>query len=153
MFRINRASPGDTYFLAVRYDCGGFAFLTSSQRDHGSGPALVPGGPQSAAPDTTLAIPDDPGTRADDSEERSLSLWGGSFRGLTPILPISACAGEKSFTVGVAAAADTLYLMWAAEIAPGAAERDTPLRLAVQPTGAEELSIEIDPDSVEPARP
>lgn len=153
VFSIDRTIRDDTYYLTIHYDCAGFALLTSSDRDDGSGPALARGGPQSAIPDTTLVIPDDPGTHADDSERGSLTLWGGSFRGLTPILPISACTGEKSFTFGVAAAADTLYLMWAAEIAPGAAERDVPLRLAVQAAGAEELTIEIDPDSVSAAQP
>jgi len=153
LLRIERASRGDTYFLTIRYDCDGFAFLTSSDHADDSGPALAPGGPESATPDTTLVIPDDPGTRADDSEGGSLSLWGGSFRGLTPIVPISACTGEKSFTFGLAAAADTLHLMWAAEISPGAAERDAPLRLAVQVAGAEELRSEINPESVRSARP
>jgi hypothetical protein len=153
LLRIERASRGDTYFVTFRYDCDGFAFLTSSDRDHGSEPALASGGPGSATPDTTLVIPDDPGTRADDGEGGSFSLWGGSFRGLTPIVPISPCTGEKGLTVGLAAAADTLHLMWAAEISWGAAERDAPLRLAVQARGAGELSIEIDPESVRSAQP
>jgi hypothetical protein len=55
--------------------------------------------------------------------------------------------------VGLAAAADPLNLMWAAEIPLGAAERDTPLRLTVRVPGAEEITIEIDPDSVGPAQP
>jgi len=153
LFRIDRASRGAAYSLTIRYDCEAFALLTSYDRDHGSRPALAPGEPESAAADTTLSIPDDPGTGADDGEAGSLSLWGGSFTGVDGPLPFSACSGEKSLTVGLAAAADTLHLMWAAEISPGAAERDAPLRLAVQAAGAEELGIEIDPESVRPAQP
>jgi len=153
LFRIDRASRGAAYSLTIRYDCEAFALLTSYDRDHGSRPALASGGPESAAADTILSLPHDPGTGTDDGEAGSLSLWGGSFTGVDGALPSSACTGEKSLTVGLAAAADTLHLMWAAEISPGAAERDAPLRLAVQAAGAEELSIEIDPESVGPAQP
>ena len=153
LFRIDRASRGAVYSLTIRYDCEAFALLTSYDRDHGSRPALASGGPESAAADTTLSLPHEPGTGADDGEAGSLSLWGGSFTGVDGPLPSSACSGEKSLTVGLAAAADTLHLMWAAEISLGAAERDVPLRLAVRVAGAEELSIEIDPDSVGPAQP
>ena len=154
LFRIDRASRGGAYSLTIRYDCEAFALLTSYDRDHGSRPALASGGPESAAADTILSLPhEQPGTGADDGEAGSLSLWGGSFMGVDGPLPSSACSGEKSLTVGLAAAADTLHLMWGAEISLGAAERDVPLRLAVRVAGAEELSIEIDQDSVGPAQP
>ena len=153
LLHIDRASRGAAYPLTIRYDCEAFALLTSYDRDHGSEPALASGGPESAAADTTLSIPDDPGTGADDGEAGSLGLWGGSFTDVGGLLPSSACSGEKSLTVGLAAAADTLHLMWAAEISPGAAQRDAPLRLAVQVAGAEELGIEIDPESVRSAQP
>jgi hypothetical protein len=153
LLRIERASRGAAYPLTIRYDCEAFALLTSYDRDHGSEPALASGGPESAAADTTLSIPDDPGTGADDAETGSLSLWGGSFTDVGGLLPSSPCTGEKGLTVGLAAAADTLHLMWAAEISPGAAERDAALRLVVQARGAEELSIEIDPESVRSAQP
>ncbi len=154
LFRIDRASRGDAYSLTIRYDCEAFALLTSYDRDHGSRPALASAGPESAAADTTVSLPHETGPGTDDGEAGSLSLWGGSFTGVYGPLPSSACSGENSLTVGLAAtAADTLYLMWAAEIALGAAERDTPLRLAVRIPDAEELSIEIDPDSVGPAQP
>ena len=89
----------------------------------------------------------------DDGEVGSLSLWGGSFAGVVGALPSTACSGENSLTVGLAPAADTMHLMWAADISQGAAKRDAPLRLTVQAAGAEELSSEIDPDSVRPAQP
>jgi hypothetical protein len=132
LFRIDRASRGAAYSVTIHYDCEAFALLTSYDRDHGSRPALASGGPESAAADTTLSLPHDPGTGTDDGEAGSLSLWGGSFTGVDGPLPSSACSGEKSLTVGLAAAADTLHLMWAAEISPGAAERDAPLPLTVR---------------------
>lgn len=153
LFRIGRARQGTAHFLTIRYDCEAFTLLTSYDRDHGSEPALASGGPQNAIPDTTLSIPDDPGTAADDGEAGSLSLWGGTFADIGGPLPSSACSGEKSLTVGLAAASDELHLMWAAEVSPGAAERGAPLRLAVQPSGAEQISVEIDPGSVRPAQP
>jgi hypothetical protein len=153
LFRIDRASRGAAYSLTIRYDCEAFVVLTSYERDHGSQPALASGGPESAAADTILSLVHDPAIAADDGEAGSLSLWGGSFTGVDGALPSSACTGEKSVTVGLAAVADTLHLMWAAEISAGAAERDAPLRLVAQIAGAKELSIDIDPDSVRPAQP
>jgi len=153
LLRIDRASRGAAYSLTIRYDCEAFALLTSHDRDHGSRPALASGGPGSATADTMLAFPHEPDASADEGEAGSLSLWGGSFTGVDGPLPSAACAGENRVTVGLAAAADVLYLMWAAEISPGAAEGDAPLRLAVQAPGAEELSIEIDPESVRPVQP
>lgn len=153
LLRIDRAKRGTAYSLTIGFDCEAFALLTSYDRDHGSQPALSSGGPESAAADTILSIPRDEGTGAEDGETGSLSLWGGSFTGVDGALPSTACTGEKSLTVGLAAAADTLHLMWAAEISQGAAEEDAPLRLTVQVAGAEDLGIEIDPDSLRPAQP
>jgi hypothetical protein len=153
LLRIGRVRQGTAHFLTIRYDCEAFALLTSYDRDYGSEPALASGGPQNAIPDTTLSIPDGPGTAADDGEAGSLSLWGGTFADIGGPLPSSACTGEKSLTVGLTAASDELHLMWAAEISPGAAERDAPLRLAVQPSGAEQISVEINPGSVRPTQP
>jgi hypothetical protein len=153
LLRIDRASRGDAYSLTIHYDCEAFALLTSYNRDHGSRPALTSGGPESAAADTILSLPYEPGPGTDEGEAGSLSLWGGSFTGVYGPLPSPPCSGENSLTVGLAATADTLYLMWAAEIPLGAAERDTPLRLAVRVPDAEEITIEIDPESVGPAQP
>ena len=153
LLRIDEAGRDAPYLLVIRYDCKGFALLTSYGRDHGSGPALASGGPESSVADTNLSIPDDPGTGADDAEAGSLSLWGGTFTGVSGPLPSSACTGEKTLALGLRAAADTLYLMWGAEISPGALERHAQLRLAVHATGVEELSIEIEPESVGPAQP
>jgi hypothetical protein len=153
LFSVDDASPGAVYSVTIRYDCGAFTLLTSYDRDHGSRPALAAGGPESAAADTILSFPHKPGTSADDGEVGSLSLWGGSFTGVVGAPPSTACSGEKSLTVGLAPAADTMHLMWAAEISQGAAKRDAPLRLTVRTAGAEELSSEIDPDSVRPAQP
>jgi hypothetical protein len=151
--RIDRAKRGAAYSLTIGFNCEAFGLLTSYDRDHGSQPALSSGGPESAAADTILSIPRDEGTGAENGETGSLSLWGGSFTGVDGALPSTACTGEKSLTVGLAAAADTLHLMWATEISPGAAERDVPLRLTIQVAGAEDLSIEIDPNSVRSAQP
>lgn len=153
LFRIDRASRGADYSLTIRYDCEAFALLTSYDRDHGSQPALASGGPERAAADAILSFPQEPGASAGDGEAGSLSLWGGSFTGVDGPRPASGCTGEKSLTVGVVAASDTLHLIWAAEISPGAAERNAPLRLAVQAAGAEKLSVEIDPESIRAAQP
>ena len=153
LLRIDEAGRDSVYLLVIRYDCKGLALLTSYGRDHGSGPALASGGPESSDADTTLSIPDDLGTGADDAEAGSFSLWGGTFTGVSRLLPSGACTGEKTLAVGLKAAADTLYLMWAAEISPEALGRDAQLRLAVHAPGVEEVSIEIDPESVGPAQP
>jgi hypothetical protein len=153
LLRIERASRGAAYSVTIGFDCEAFVLLTSYDRDHGRQPALAPGGPESAAADTILSLRQDAGTGTDDGESGSLSLWGGSFAGVDGALPSSPCTGEESLSIGLVPAADTLHLMWAAEISPGAAERDAPLRLVVQAAGIEELTIEIDPDSVRPAQP
>jgi hypothetical protein len=151
LLRIDRASRGAAYSVTIGFHCEAFALLTSYDRDHGRQPALAPGGPESAAADTILSLRQNPGTG--DGETGSLSLWGGSFTGIDGALPSSPCAGEESVSIGLAPAADTLHLMWAAEVSLGAAERDAPLRLTLQVVGAEDLSIEIDPDSVRPTQP
>lgn len=153
LMRIDRAGRGAAYSVTIGFDCEAFVLLTSYDRDHGRQPALAPGGPESAAADTILSLRQDAGTGTDDGETGSLSLWGGSFTGIDGALPSPPCAGDESVSIGLAPAADTLHLMWAAEISPGAAERDAPLRLVVQAAGIEELTIEIDPDSVHPAQP
>jgi hypothetical protein len=151
LLRIDRALPGDGYDLAVVYDCTGFDFLTTYNRDHGSDPALAPEGPGSDIPDGALSIPDDPGTPTDDGDRRSLSLWGASFGGVGGPLPSSACSGEKSLTVALTAIADSAFLLWGAEVSPGAAGRDAPLKLTFRAPGATDLAIEIAPGAVRAA--
>ena len=74
------ATPGrGSATRLIRYTCKTLQFLSGFDRDSGSGPALAPGGPPSALPDSTVAVPDDPATPADDGERGRLSLWGGSF--------------------------------------------------------------------------
>jgi hypothetical protein len=151
LLRIDRADPGATYPVTIRYDCTAFDFLTTYSRDHGTAPALTFGGPVRATPDATVPIPDDSGTAADDGESGSLTLWGASFSGGAGPLPSSPCAGEKRLIIGLAAEGDTVHLVWAAQLAPGASEHGAPLRLTVQVADAEAISMEIDPETVQPA--
>ncbi|MCH6555084.1 MAG: hypothetical protein IH797_00515 [Chloroflexi bacterium] len=153
LLRIDRALPATAYTLTIHYDCRGFDFLTAYDRDAGSEPALATGGPGSPIVDSAAPIPDDPATPADDQEAGSFSLWGGPFTRVDAPLPSAACTGEKGLTVGLSAAADTVFLMWAAQLSDEASNRDVPLRLAVQTPGGGELSVEIDPASVAPAQP
>ncbi|KKK85977.1 hypothetical protein LCGC14_2767840, partial [marine sediment metagenome] len=153
LLRIDNALPGATYPLTIRYACQGFNLLTTHDRDTDSEPALASGGPGSAIADSTVQIPDDPGTDDDDGEAGSLSLWGGSFIAIGALLPPSPCTDQKSLSVSLLAAADTLFLMWAAQLSESASDSDVLLRLVVQLPDGDELIIEIDPASVAPAQP
>ncbi len=153
LLRIDRAIPGTAYPLIIQYDCKGFDFLTAYDRDAGSEPALASGGPGSPIVDSAATIPDDPATPADDREAGSISLWGGSLTRVDAALPSTACTGVKSLPLGLSAAADTVFLMWAAQLSDTASDGDIPLRLAVRVPGGGELIIEIDPASVGPAQP
>ena len=153
LLRIDSALPGAAYLLTIRYACEGFNLLTAYDRDTGSEPALASGGPGSAIADSAIRIPDDPGTDDDDGEAGSLSLWGGSFIAIGALLPPSPCTDEKSLSVLLLAAADTLFLLWAAQLSEAASDSDVLLRLVVQLPDGDELSVEIDPASVAPAQP
>jgi len=118
VLRIDRARPGATYPLVIRYGCRGFAFLTAYGRNSDSAPAIASGGPGSVFADSAAPIPDDPATAADDGEDGSLSLWGGSFAAAAAVDPPSPCSG---------------FLMWAAHVSDAAG--GVPLRLAVQVPG------------------
>ncbi len=148
LLRIDRARPGTAYPLTIRYDCRGFDFLTAYDRDASSEPALASDGPGSPIVDSAAPIPDDPATPEDDREAGSLSLWGGSLTRVDAPLPSTACTGEKSLAVGLSAAADTVFLMWAAQLSDAASDGGVPLRLAVRIAGGGELIVEIDPASV-----
>ncbi len=153
LLRIDRAIPGTTYPLIIQYDCRGFDLLTAYDHDAGSEPALASGGPGSPIVDSAAPIPDDPATPADDREAGSISLWGGSLTRVDAALPSTACTGVKSLPLGLSAAADTVFLMWAAQLSDTASDGGVPLRLAVQVPGGGELIIKIDPASVGPAQP
>jgi len=149
MLRIGDARPGVGYAL-IRYTCETVQFLSGFDRDSGGEPALAPGGPPSALPDSTVALPDDPATPADDGERGRLSLWGGSFAPLELVAGTPPHACERSLNVKLAAGRDELFLLWSAVVAPGAAKSGLPLRITVlTPQG--ERSIEIDPASIVPA--
>jgi len=153
LLRIDNALPGASYPLTIRYACQGFNLLTTHDRDTDSEPALASAGPGSAIADSAVQIPDDPGTDDDDGEAGSLSLWGGSFTAIGALLPPSPCTDQKSLSVSPLAAADTLFLMWAAQLSEAASDSDLLLRLMVQLPNGDELSVEIDPASVAPAQP
>ena len=86
-------------------------------------------------------------------EAGSLSLWGGTFVSIGAPLPSSPCTDVNSLSVSLLAAADTLFLMWAAQLSEGASDGDVPLRLLVQLPDGDELSVEIDPATVAPTQP
>ncbi len=153
LLRIDNALPGAAYLLTIRYACEGFNLLTAYDHSTGSEPALASAGPGSAIADSAVLIPDDPGTDDDDGEAGSLSLWGGSFIAIGTLLPPSPCTDQKSLSVSLLAAADTLFLMWAAQLSEAASDGDLLLRLVVQLPDGDELSVEIDPASVAPAQP
>ena len=56
-------------------------------------------------------------------------------------------------SVSLLAAADTLFLMWAAQLSEAASDSDLLLRLVVELPDGDELSVDIDPASVAPAQP
>jgi hypothetical protein len=150
LLRIDRTRPADSYGITIRYTCRNLLFLSEYQRDSGSGPALAPGGPLTALPDSTAQLPDDPTTTSDDAEDGRLSLWGGSFGPLELVAPTMPCADERSLNVKLVAGQDTLFLLWGAVMAPGAATAGPPLRVTVF-TERGERRIEIDPASVTPS--
>ena len=147
MLRIDRARPGDTYGITLRYTCRSLQFLSAYDRDSGSGPALTPGGPLTVVPDSMARLPDDPATPADDTERGRLSLWGGSFGPLELAAVTESCAYERSLNVKLLVAGDTLFLMWGAVIAPGAADGGLSARVTVL-TERGERRIEIDPADI-----
>ena len=153
LLRIDNALPGAAFLLTIRYTCEGFDLLTAYDHDTGSEPALASGGPGSATADSTVQIPDDPGTDVDDGGAGSLSLWGGSFIAIGALLPPSPCTDEKSLSVSLLASTDTLFIMWAAQLSDAASDGDLLLRLVVQLPDGDELSVEIDPASIAPAQP
>ena len=153
LLRIDSALPGTAYLLTIRYACEAFDLLTAYDHDTGSEPALASAGPGSAIADSAVQIPDDPGTDDDDGEAGSLSLWGGSFVSIGAPLPPSPCTDQKSLSVSLLAASDTLFLMWAAQLSEAASDSAVPLRLVVQLPDGDELSVDIDPASVAPAQP
>ena len=149
MLRVEGARPGDSYGLTLRYTCRSLQFLSAYDRDGGSAPALAPGGPRTAVPDSIGQLPDDPTTAADDGEDGRLSLWGGTF-GPVELTGVSGpCAFERRLNVSLMAGGDTLYLLWGAVVAPGAADAGLPLRVTVF-TERGERRIEIDPAAIAP---
>ena len=69
ILRIADARPGDSYGFTIHYTCRTLQFLSGYERNSGGGPALAPGGPPTAVPDSAARLPDDPTTPADDSEK------------------------------------------------------------------------------------
>ncbi len=74
-------------------------------------------------------------------------------RAIGALLPPSPCTDQKSLSVSLLAAADTLFLMWDAHLSEAASDSDLLLRLVVQLPDGDELSVELDPASVAPAQP
>jgi hypothetical protein len=150
MLRVEGARSGDSYGITLRYTCRTLQFVSGFDRDSGGGPALATGGPLTALPDSTAQLPDDPTTAADDAEEGRLSLWGGSFGPLELADVTGPCAYERRLNVSLLAGQDTLFLLWGAVVAPGAATAGPPLRVTVF-TARGEQRTEIDPASVTPS--
>ncbi len=150
MLRIDRARPGVGYAL-IRYTCRTLQFLSGFDRDSGSAPALAPGGPLTALPDSIVALPDDPATAADDGERGRLSLWGGTFGPVELVAGTTPDACERSLNVKLAARRDELFLLWGAVIAPDAVKFGLPLRITVL-TARGERSIGINAAGTLPAQ-
>jgi len=148
---IDRVRPGDLISLSVTYGCQGFTSLTSYDRNYGSAPAMAEEGPRDLVPDAAVLVPDSPA-----GESAQLSLWGGLFARRAEAEPAGGCVVRKEVSLELSAVSDTLYLMWGAEIAPGAAARGAPLGLSVRVPalgGPFEIPFEIGPESVTPPRP
>lgn len=143
MLRLGGAEPGDPASLTIRYDCRAFDVLTTYTAGEGTTPALASGGPGDAQPDSTIAIPGS----ADDA---SLSLWGGVF-GQVARQTTEECAGEPGLDVSVTALSDSLFLLWAAVIAPDASALAEPLQMTVEDATGRTFQLEIEPEMVTPA--
>lgn len=154
LLRIQGTQPGETYRLALRYRCrgggaAGFDFLTAYEGEGGTAPALAPGGPGRARPDSAIPMPDDPSIELDGGG-RLFSLWGGTFqegpRGPEPEGP---CRDEKRIVLEVRAVGESLVLLWGAHLASaadwgeGAASADVPLSMAVEVEGARDGVAEV----------
>ena len=150
LLRIDRIHPSDLISLAVTYGCQAFSSLTPYDRTFGDAPALAEEGPLSLLPDTAVLVPD--GAAGEDAQ---ISLWGGLFGRAAEAGPIPDCLVRKEVRLELSAASDTLFLMWGAEIAPGAASRDAPLGLSVRVPalgGPFGIPYEIGTESVKPPR-
>ncbi|MEX0799776.1 MAG: hypothetical protein WD379_00995 [Dehalococcoidia bacterium] len=146
MLRVGGVEPGSSFPLTIRYECEGFEFLTTFSHDAGEEPPLASGGPGSALPDAAMTVPDDPATTADDGDGH-FSLWGGTFDSVGGPRPGSSCVIDKQITVNISAAGESLFLLWAAVVAPGASEGE-PLSISVETVDGRSATIEIDPAAV-----
>ena len=142
---------GETYEITTRYTCRTLQLVSGFDRDSGASPALAKGGPQTVVPDSSVELPDDPTTAADDDERGKLSLWGGTFVRFEAVpLPPAPCAFNGSLKFSLLAGSDDVFLLFGAMIAPGAAGGGLPVGVIVL-TPAGERRIEIDPVNIVPA--
>ena len=151
LLRIDRIHPSDLISLAVTYGCQAFSSLTPYDRTFGDAPALAEEGPLSLLPDSAVLVPD--GAAGEDAQ---LSLWGGLFARVDEAGPIPDCLVRKEVRLELSAVSDTVFLVWGAEIAPGAASREASLGLSVRVPvlgGPFGIPYEIGAESVTPPRP
>lgn len=169
MLRIDKAQPGATYPLTVRYVCAesgahSFDFLSGYQPPEGGPqPAAAGGGPGSASPDSLTPIRDDATIPYDDSQTaRAFAVWGGSVLDASGPLPQTVCGPEgprdRVYIVGVSATRETVYLLWGAHLASaldwgagaGASSLSLPPTLQVEAHGLATVSVSLDIGAVRP---
>ncbi len=168
MLRIEAAGPGSSYALTIRYDCAhglahAFDFLTGYDRDRGSEPAQAPDGPRKPHPETLAVIPDDATTPYDDKETgRAFALWGGSILGMAGPFPQTPCdpgSGQRVYVLGLAAAQETVFLLWSGHLASAAdwgekaaSSSPTPLRMRAEANDFTTPPIAVDPVGIQPPK-
>lgn len=169
MLRIDKAQPGATYPLTIRYLClegqaHAFDYLSGYQPPLGGvQPALAPGGPGSAPPDSTTAIRDDATIPFDDSQTaRAFAVWGGTVPDASGPLPPALCGGDgprdRVYILGVTATRETVYLLWGAHLASardwgaggGASSLSLPPTVQIEVHGLATVSISLDVGAVRP---
>ncbi len=169
MLRIDKAQPGATYPLTIRYLClegqaHAFDYLSGYQPPvDGPQPALAPGGPGRAPPDSATAIGDDATIPYDDSQAaRAFAVWGGTVPDASGPLPQTACGQEgprdRVYILGITATRETAYLLWGAHLASagdwgaggGASSSAMPLAVQIEVHGLATVSISFDVGAVRP---
>lgn len=118
---IERARPGDTYDVQIRYDCmangePAFDYLSGAEQA-GEAPLLTPPGPGRAIPDSSLTMPDDPSIDFDGASTGSMQVWGAVFSDAGYPTPDTECTRSKTMDLSLLARDDTVTLVWTAHLA------------------------------------
>jgi hypothetical protein len=121
ILRIDNAEPGETYSIAIEYDClaaGNHAFdYLGGAEDAGAEPLLADPGPGGAVHDSSLVVPDDTSIDFDDPNGGSLKAWGGVFSSARAPDPQTPCTGAKTVNLSLLAQGRTVILVWTGHLA------------------------------------